>query len=53
MPRVSVVGLIAAGSIIGGQIGGTYGRRLPASILRWVIVTVGLGVAVGLAIEWH
>ena len=49
----SVVGLIAAGSIIGGQIGGTYGRRLPASILRWVIVTVGLGVAVGLAIEWH
>jgi uncharacterized protein len=49
----SVVGLIAVGSIIGGQIGGTYGRRLPASILRWVIVTVGLGVAVGLAIEWH
>jgi len=49
----SVVGLIALGSIIGGQIGGTYGRRLPASILRWVIVTVGLGVAVGLAVEWH
>jgi uncharacterized membrane protein YfcA len=48
-----VAGLIAAGSIIGGQVGGRYGRRLPARLLRWVIVIVGLGVAVGLAIEWH
>ena len=48
-----VVGLIAAGSIIGGQIGGHIGRRLPAPILRWTIVVVGLGVAVGLAVEWH
>jgi uncharacterized membrane protein YfcA len=47
------VALIAAGSIIGGQVGGRYGRRLPAPLLRWVIVTVGLGVAVGLAVEWH
>jgi uncharacterized protein len=49
----SVAALIAAGSIIGGQVGGRYGRRLPAPLLRWVIVTVGLGVAVGLAVEWH
>jgi hypothetical protein len=49
----SVAGLIAAGSIIGGQVGGRYGRRLPAPLLRWVIVVVGLGVAVGLAVEWH
>jgi hypothetical protein len=49
----SVAGLIAAGSIIGGQIGGRFGRRLPTSVLRWVIVVVGLGVAVGLAVEWH
>jgi len=48
-----VVGLIAAGSIIGGQVGGHIGRRLPAPILRWTIVVVGLGVAVGLAVEWH
>ena len=26
----SVAGLIAAGSVIGGQVGGRYGRRLPA-----------------------
>jgi uncharacterized membrane protein YfcA len=49
----SVAGLIAAGSIVGGQIGGRYGRRLPAAGLRWVIVVVGLAVAVGLAVEWH
>jgi uncharacterized protein len=48
-----VAGLIAAGSIIGGQLGGRYGRRIPAPMLRGVIVVVGLGVAVGLAIAWH
>ncbi len=49
----SVAGLIALGSVIGGQVGGRYGRRLPAGALRWVVVAVGLGVAVGLAVEWH
>jgi uncharacterized protein len=49
----SVSGLIAAGSVIGGQIGGRYGRRLPRQVLRWTVVAVGLGVAVGLAVEWH
>ncbi len=49
----SVVGLIAAGSAIGGQLGGHVGRRLPAPVLRSVIVVVGLGVAVGLAVVWH
>ena len=48
-----VAGLIAAGSILGGQVGGRYGRRIPPPVLRWVIVTVGLGVAVGLAVAWH
>jgi uncharacterized membrane protein YfcA len=37
-----VVALIAAGSVIGGQIGATVGRRLPAGVLRVVIVVVGL-----------
>jgi hypothetical protein len=35
-------GLIAAGSIIGGVIGARTGRRLPPSILRAVIVIVGI-----------
>jgi uncharacterized membrane protein YfcA len=49
----SVVGLIAAGSIIGGQVGARIGRRLPAAVLRWVIVAVGLVVACILFAEWY
>ena len=36
-----VVALIAVGSMIGGMIGARVGRRLPPSVLRAVIVTVG------------
>jgi hypothetical protein len=39
-----IVALIAAGSVIGGQVGAKYGRRLDARALRGVIVIVG-GVA--------
>ena len=35
-------GLIAAGSIVGGQLGATVGRRLPPLVLRGVIVVVGV-----------
>lgn len=49
----SVVGLIAAGSIIGGQLGARIGRRLPAAVLRWVIVVVGVVVACILFAEWY
>ena len=35
-----VAGLIAVGSVIGGQIGASVGRRLPAALLRAVIVVV-------------
>jgi uncharacterized protein len=38
----TVVLLIAVGSVIGGQIGATVGRRLPPLVLRVVIVVVGL-----------
>jgi len=38
----AVAGLIAAGSIVGGQLGATVGRRLPAPVLRAVIVVVGV-----------
>jgi uncharacterized protein len=37
-----VVALIAAGSIVGGQIGARVGRRLPAQALRVIIIGVGL-----------
>lgn len=37
-----VVGVIAAGSVVGGQIGSHVGRRLDPRVLRGVIVVVGL-----------
>ncbi len=36
-----VAGLIAAGSVVGGQLGARIGRRIPAAALRGVIVLVG------------
>jgi uncharacterized membrane protein YfcA len=41
----AVAALLAIGSIVGGQLGATVGRRLPAPILRATVVTVGLIVA--------
>jgi uncharacterized membrane protein YfcA len=38
----AAAGLIALGSVIGGQIGATVGRRLPAWALRGFIVVVGV-----------
>jgi uncharacterized membrane protein YfcA len=38
----SVVALIAIGSVIGGLIGASVGRRLRPAVLRGVIVTVGV-----------
>lgn len=37
-----VAGLIALGSVVGGQLGATVGRRLPPTLLRAVITVVGL-----------
>lgn len=37
-----VVALIGAGSVVGGQLGATVGRRLPDAVLRVTIVVVGL-----------
>jgi len=43
-------GLIASGSVVGGQIGGALGRRIPAPLLRVVIVVVGVCAAVALLV---
>src|SRR6478609_5575423 len=37
-----IVVLIGVGSLIGGQVGATVGRRLPATVLRIFIVVVGV-----------
>jgi uncharacterized membrane protein YfcA len=37
-----VVALIAVGSLLGGVIGSTVGRRLPPLVLRGLIVVIGI-----------
>jgi uncharacterized membrane protein YfcA len=43
-------GLLAAGSAAGGQVGGWVGRRLPAPLLRVVIIAVGVSAATALLV---
>ena len=45
-----IVVLLAVSSIVGGQIGATLGRRIPANMLRAAIVIVGTGVAIKLLV---
>jgi uncharacterized membrane protein YfcA len=45
------VALIAVGSAIGGQLGARVGRRLPAPVLRAVIVVVGLAAIAKLLLD--
>jgi uncharacterized membrane protein YfcA len=42
--------LLAVGSVVGGLVGGRWGRRLPATVLRVVIVVVGLAALVALLV---
>ena len=44
----TAAGLIALGSVLGGQIGARVGRRLPPAALRAVIVCVGIAAIVKL-----
>jgi uncharacterized membrane protein YfcA len=44
--RWAPAALIAAGSIVGAQVGARYGRLIPSQVLRWVVVTGGTIVAV-------
>jgi len=41
----SVAALIAVGSTIGGGLGGRYGRRLPSSVLRVLLVAIAVVAA--------
>ncbi len=45
-----IVLLIAVGAVIGGQLGATIGRRLSPTVLRGVIVVVGLAALVSFVV---
>jgi uncharacterized protein len=43
--------LLLGGSVIGGQLGAHYGRRIPANVLRVLIAVIGTGVAIKLLVD--
>jgi uncharacterized membrane protein YfcA len=47
----TVVALIGVGSVIGGQLGATVGRRLPPAALRATIVVVGVAALVAFRVS--
>jgi uncharacterized membrane protein YfcA len=47
---VAVV-LLLAGSVVGGQLGAHYGRRIPPNVLRAAIAVVGTAVAIKLLVN--
>lgn len=47
----AVAALIAVGSTLGGLTGARYGRRLPAGVLRGLVVAVGLAAVVKLLFD--
>ena len=47
----AVAGLLAAGAIVGGQVGASVGRRISPQWLRAVIVIVGVAVAIRLLVR--
>ncbi len=44
-------GLMAAGALLGGFLGGKLARRIKPAVLRWVVVFIGLTVAILFFIE--
>ncbi|ALE76266.1 MULTISPECIES: sulfite exporter TauE/SafE family protein [unclassified Pseudonocardia] len=47
----AVIGIIAASSIVGGLLGARIGRRLPPTVLRGIIVVIGVTAIVFLLLE--
>jgi uncharacterized protein len=40
------IGLLAAGSVVGGYVGARLGRKMPPTVFRVLVVIAGVGTAV-------
>jgi uncharacterized membrane protein YfcA len=43
--------ILAAGAVVGGQVGASVGRRIPGELMRGLIIVVGVIVAVKLLVD--
>jgi uncharacterized protein len=41
-----LAGVMAGAAIVGGYLGAHYGRRLPRTLVRWIVIVVGFGLTV-------
>ncbi|MDQ3295346.1 MAG: sulfite exporter TauE/SafE family protein [Myxococcota bacterium] len=41
-----VAGIMLAGALVGGVIGGKLASKIPARVLRWIVVVLGVAVAI-------
>jgi uncharacterized protein len=41
-----IAGVMLAGSLVGGALGGTLASRIPAGVLRWTVVALAVAVAI-------
>ncbi|GAB3499854.1 sulfite exporter TauE/SafE family protein [Nocardiopsis coralliicola] len=51
-PAWAVVGLIALGSVVGGYVGASAGRKLGPGVLRAIVVLVGIVAVVQLVVQF-
>lgn len=49
--QLADAGVLAAGSLVGGRVGGGLARRLPDAVLRSVVLTVGAAVSLVLLVR--
>lgn len=49
-PNWAAVGLVAVGAAIGGTLGASVGRHIPSTVLRAMVVVLGIGVAIKLIV---
>ena len=47
-----IAGVMLACSLVGGALGGLIASRIPAGVLRWLVVTLAVGVAVAYFVQW-
>jgi len=46
-------GLMAAGAILGGFAGAQIARRIQPRVVRWIVIAIGLGLSILLAVRHH
>jgi uncharacterized protein len=47
-----IAGVMLVCSLAGGALGGMIASKIPASVLRWLVVTVAVVVAIGYFVQW-